>query len=43
MVSEGIPLEQGLRHCLFYLFHIDYESEGIPLEQGLRHSEANMS
>ena len=37
MVSEGIPLEQGLRQKVqsinLYLYD---KSEGIPLEQGLR-------
>ena len=36
IVSEGIPLEQGLRHCTEYQNHYHYKSEGIPLEQGLR-------
>ena len=35
-MSESIPLEQGLRHVLFFLLHKYIESESIPLEQGLR-------
>ena len=36
MVSEGIPLEQGLRRLLLRPYRKYDKSEGIPLEQGLR-------
>ena len=36
-MSEGIPLQQGLRHIKFWVFSPIYVmSEGIPLQQGLR-------
>ena len=36
-MSEGIPLEQGLR-LQAYVYELENnKSEGIPLEQGLRH------
>ena len=35
--SEGIPLEQGLKHDMIYKCVILHESGGIPLKQGLRH------
>ena len=35
-MSEGIPLEQGLRLSRTKKYNTFAESEGIPLEQGLR-------
>ena len=36
LLSEGIPLEQGLRHQQATTPNTTLASEGIPLEQGLR-------
>ncbi len=36
LMSEGIPLEQGLRLDEITVTPREYKSEGIPLEQGLR-------
>ena len=35
-MSEGIPLEQGLRQEIVAIVLYTLPSEGIPLEQGLR-------
>ena len=35
-MSESIPLEQGLRQVVQFLYFLQSRSESIPLEQGLR-------